>query len=148
MKYNIHGEGGKEENILKFVIWYFLDLPNVWTGVCVSSGSWWWTGRPGVQAVLACREVSDTTEWLNWTELKKKWVIQPRKQLKCILPICKGFILYDSNYMTFCKRWNYGDRKRDRGCQGVGRWGERTFRTVEVLCVLRPVTTLCPNLRN
>ena len=37
-----------------------------WTWVCVDSGSWWWTGRPGV-AVHGVAEL-DLTEWLNWTE--------------------------------------------------------------------------------
>ena len=35
-----------------------------WIWVWVNSGSWWWTGRPGVHGVAE----SDTTEWLNWTE--------------------------------------------------------------------------------
>ena len=40
----------------------------LWMWVWVNSGSWWWTGG------LACcnswgRKESDTTEWLNWTEL-------------------------------------------------------------------------------
>ena len=38
--------------------------------VGVSSGSWWWTGRPLYCSPRGCKE-SDTTEWLNWTELKK-----------------------------------------------------------------------------
>ena len=35
-----------------------------WTWVWVSSGSWWWTGKPGVMQSIE----SDTTEQLNWTE--------------------------------------------------------------------------------
>ena len=38
-----------------------------WTRVWVNSGSWWWTGRPGVLQSMGHKE-SDTTEWLNWTE--------------------------------------------------------------------------------
>ena len=37
-----------------------------WTWVWVTSGSWWWMGRPGVLWSWGCKE-SDTTEWLNWT---------------------------------------------------------------------------------
>ena len=38
-----------------------------WTWVWVNSGSWWWTGRPGV---LQSKEVSKSRTWLsNWTEL-------------------------------------------------------------------------------
>ena len=36
--------------------------PTRWTWVWVDSGSWWWTGRPGVLRFM----VSDTTEQLNW----------------------------------------------------------------------------------
>jgi len=38
-----------------------------WTWVWVNSGSWWWTGRPGVLQFMGSQR-SDTTEWLNWTE--------------------------------------------------------------------------------
>ena len=39
-----------------------------WTWVWVNSGSWWWTGRPGVLWFMGRKE-SDTAERLNWTEL-------------------------------------------------------------------------------
>jgi len=39
-----------------------------WTWVWVNSGSWWWTGRPG--ELRKGHKESDTTERLNWTELK------------------------------------------------------------------------------
>ena len=42
--------------------------PTLWTWVWVNSGSWWWTGRPGVVWFMGRKE-SDTTERLNWTEL-------------------------------------------------------------------------------
>ena len=42
-----------------------------WTGVCMNSGSWWWTGRPGVLWFLGSKEL-DRTEQLNWTELN--WI--------------------------------------------------------------------------
>ena len=41
--------------------------PTWWAWVYVNSGSWWWTGRPGMLQSMGHRE-SDTTEWLNWTE--------------------------------------------------------------------------------
>ena len=40
-----------------------------WTWVWVNSGSWWWTGRPGMLRSWGHKEW-DTTERLNWTELK------------------------------------------------------------------------------
>ena len=38
-----------------------------WTWVWVSSGSWWWTGRPGVLGSQSRTWLSDWTE-LNWTD--------------------------------------------------------------------------------
>ena len=43
--------------------------PTEWTWACVKSGNWWCTGRPGVLRSIGSQE-SDTTERLNWTELK------------------------------------------------------------------------------
>ena len=39
-----------------------------WTWVWASSGSWWWTGKPGVLQSMGSKE-SDMTEQLNWTDL-------------------------------------------------------------------------------
>ena len=37
-----------------------------WTWVWINSGSWWWTGRPGVLRFM----LSQSRTWLsNWTEL-------------------------------------------------------------------------------
>ena len=38
-----------------------------WRWVWVNSGSWWWTGRPGVLQSKGSQEL-DTTERLNWTD--------------------------------------------------------------------------------
>ena len=41
-----------------------------WTWVWVNSGSWWWTGRPGVLQVMGLQRVGhDWATELNWTEL-------------------------------------------------------------------------------
>ena len=44
--------------------------PTRWTWVWVNSGSWWWTGRPGVLWFMGSQRVGHNraTE-LNWTEL-------------------------------------------------------------------------------
>ena len=39
-----------------------------WTWVWVDSGSWWWTGRPGVLWFMGCKEL-DMTERLNWIRI-------------------------------------------------------------------------------
>ena len=38
-----------------------------WTWVWVSSGSWWWTRKPGVLQSMGWQRARQT-EWLNWTE--------------------------------------------------------------------------------
>ena len=41
-----------------------------WTWVWVNSGSWWWTGRPGVLWFMGSQRVGhDWVTELNWTEL-------------------------------------------------------------------------------
>ena len=41
-----------------------------WTWVWVDSGSWWWTGRPGVLRLIGLQRVGhDWVTKLNWTEL-------------------------------------------------------------------------------
>ena len=44
--------------------------PTRWTWVWVNSGSWWWTGRPGVLRFMGSQRVRhDWATELNWTEL-------------------------------------------------------------------------------
>ena len=44
--------------------------PTQWTWVWVSSGSWWWTGRPGMLQSMGLQRVRpDWATELNWTEL-------------------------------------------------------------------------------
>ena len=43
--------------------------PTLWTWVWVNSGSWWWTGRPGVLWFMGSQRVGhDWVTELNWTE--------------------------------------------------------------------------------
>ena len=43
--------------------------PTWWTWVWVNSGSWWWTGRPGVLQFMGSQRVRhDWVTELNWTE--------------------------------------------------------------------------------
>ena len=47
--------------------------PTQWTWVWVNSGSWWWTGRPGVPQSMGSQRVGhDLSDWteLNWTPWK------------------------------------------------------------------------------
>ena len=44
--------------------------PTRWTWVWVDSGSWWWTGRPGVLWFMGSQRVEhDWATEMNWTEL-------------------------------------------------------------------------------
>ena len=44
-----------------------------WTWVWASSGSWWWTEKPGeLQSMGSQRVWHDWAEWLNWTEVLLK----------------------------------------------------------------------------
>ena len=45
--------------------------PTQWTWVWVNSGSWWWTGRPGV---LQFMESQSQTLLKDWTELKVRMI--------------------------------------------------------------------------
>ena len=44
-------------------------ITDSWTWVWVSSGSLWWTGRPGVLRFMGWP--LDMTEWLDWTKLNE-----------------------------------------------------------------------------
>ena len=51
-----------------------------YTWVWASSGSWWWTGRPGVLRFMGLQRVRhDWATELNWTELKKESLDKKRK---------------------------------------------------------------------
>ena len=41
-----------------------------WIWVWTASGSWWWTGKPGVLQSMGLQKLSDWTE-LNWTETQR-----------------------------------------------------------------------------
>ena len=43
-----------------------------WTWTWIGSRSWWWPGSLMCFSPWGCKE-SDTTEWLNWPELKRWW---------------------------------------------------------------------------
>ena len=60
------GEGG-EGNDRGWDGW--MASPTQWTWVWVNSGSWWWTGRPGVLQFMGLQRVGhDWATELNWTE--------------------------------------------------------------------------------
>ena len=51
--------------------------PTQWTWVWVDSGSWWWTGRPGMLRFTGLQRVGN--EWeteLNWLNIRRKYGIK------------------------------------------------------------------------
>ena len=48
----------------------WMTSPTRWTWVCVDSGSWWWTGRPGMLRFMGSQRVGhDWATELNWTDI-------------------------------------------------------------------------------
>ena len=45
--------------------------PTQWTWVCVHSGSWWWTGKPGMLQSMGSQRVTE----LNWYKLNN--IVEP-----------------------------------------------------------------------
>ena len=48
--------------------------PTQWTWIWVNSGSWWWTGRPGVLRFMGFQSQTRLSEWteLNWSQFACK----------------------------------------------------------------------------
>ena len=48
----------------------WMTSPTQWTCISVNSGSWWWTGRPGVLQSMGSQRVRhDWASELNWTSI-------------------------------------------------------------------------------
>ena len=71
--------------------------PTRWTWVWVSSGSWWWTGKPGVLQSMGLQRVRHNWETeLNWDkptanillnrEIPKAFPLRWRTKQVCLLP--------------------------------------------------------------
>ena len=55
-----------------------------WTWVWVNSGSWWWTGRPGMLWFIGSQS---QTRLSNWTELN--WIVSDVEHVfMCLLAMC------------------------------------------------------------
>ena len=50
------------------------ELGEWWTWVWVGSGSWWWTGRPGILRSMGLQSHTWLSDWteLNWTESQQQ----------------------------------------------------------------------------
>ena len=64
----------------------------LWTWVWVSSGSWWWTGGPGVlQSIGSQRVRQDWVTELNWTEPKSERMEKMEKVFTKIYSLSQSF---------------------------------------------------------
>ena len=72
-----------------------------WTWVWVNSGSWWWTGRPGVLQFMGLQRVGhDWGTEMNWTDIISK--INPPITLPLSFMPLEPF-LYSASWQTFLK---------------------------------------------
>ena len=56
----------------------WMGSPTWWTWVWVNSGSWWWTGRPGMLWLMESQKVGhDWVNELDWTESKNIFTFIP-----------------------------------------------------------------------
>ena len=56
----------------------WMAIPTRWTWVWVNSGSWWWTGGPGVLWFMGSQRVRhDWATELNWTEIHSQLLLSP-----------------------------------------------------------------------
>ena len=63
-------DAGKDWRLKDDRGWVDWMAPSIqWIWVYIGSGSWWWTGGPGMLQSMGSQGL-DMTEWLNWTELK------------------------------------------------------------------------------
>ena len=53
----------------------------LWMWIWVNSGSWWWTGRPGVLRFMGCKELDTTELWTDWLTSHIKIITTPCLQL-------------------------------------------------------------------
>ena len=87
-----------------------------WTWVWVNSGSWWWTGRPGMLRFMGSRRVGhDWVTELNWTESLPKPMISANvmtsievKLLSCVwLFVTRWTLTYQSPLSMGFSRQEY-----------------------------------------
>ena len=62
-----------------------------WTLIWVSSGNWWWTGRPGMLQSMGLQRVGHHWVTPNWTELIlfRTWLIKFEAFPRCNSQVCR-----------------------------------------------------------
>ena len=80
-------EGGRRRGNRRWHGW--MASPSRCTWVWVSSGNWWWTGRPGMLQSMALHRV-DTTERMNWLKTQEDTSPKPATFV-CRLDVYLGY---------------------------------------------------------
>ena len=94
-----------EKGMTGWDIWIM--LPAWWTLVWANSGSYWWTGKPGILHQFGHKE-SETTDGLNWTELN---LTKKKKNKKKNISQMGQFLL--STYWTLAEDHTYLKGKKN-----------------------------------
>ena len=76
-----------------------------WTWVWVNSGSWWWTGRPGMLQFMKSQRVGHKWEWLNWTETWSRIHALSTFYFFVYFIVSLGIILVNSENMPVVSLW-------------------------------------------
>ena len=129
--------------VLWKTVWLFLVKLNIPlsynTTITLFSIYWRWklmsTQKPATSIFIAALSYPLVGKWINVVHpnnatlfsANRKWAIKSWKDMeetsmyisKWKKMFWKGDIPYNSNYMTFWKRQNYGDSKNISGCQGL-----------------------------
>ena len=66
-----------------------------WTWVWVNSGSWWWTGRPGVLQFMGSQRVTRLSDWSDLVSIWYSWSHPP--SFLCSLHLAR----YHTQYFSF-----------------------------------------------
>ena len=110
-----------------------------WTWVWVNSGSWWWTGRPGVLRFMGLQRVRhDWATEMNWTELNLVLVINTygywflASLKESCFPLLPSFVRRMKNHemrISICfMYWELGLVTSEDSPSGSCHWG------VQVVC--------------
>ena len=80
-----------------------------WTWVWTSSGSWWWTGRPGVLQSMGLQRVGHDLS--NWTELNLLQYSGLEKSMDCVVRGVKKSRtgLSNSHFSQMSGAWKLGE---------------------------------------
>ena len=77
--------------------------PTWWTWIWVNSGSWWWSGRPGVLQFMGSQRVRhDWATELNWTELCQSDQEDNLNQIRNYVDLKTIFNLFRPQHILVC----------------------------------------------